>query len=146
MVRNEIIVAGCLAGVAISLLLVGVVSTTFVRHLIQILPIVGALALVLRRPAWGSYAAMPVFGFWVVIVALIWLYLLGISTIASGRYTVTEIALTVIIAALSMVGVAMSRRLGRGLAPAGRASAFVMFGILQVAAMWLSLLPPFANR
>jgi len=144
--RNQIIVAGCLVGVAISLLLVGIVSATFVRHVLQILPIVGALALVLRWPAWGSYAALPVFGFWLVIVALIWLYLLGISAIASGRYTAIEIALTVVIAVLSMVGVARSRDLGGGLTLAARTSAFVVLGFFQVAAMWISLLPPFANR
>src|SRR3989442_2183795 len=96
--RNQKTVAACLSGVAVSLLLVGVVSGTVIRHIIQIFPMLIALVAVARRPTWGSYAAMPIFLFWFLIMLLIWLYLLGVSRVANGRYTPIEILLTLVMA------------------------------------------------
>ena len=56
-------VLACLAGLAIALLLVGVVSGTLLRHVVQILPLGLTAAILTRRPAWGAYAALPIFGF-----------------------------------------------------------------------------------
>ena len=64
------------------------------RHIVQILPIVVALVILHRSPAWGAAAALPIFGFWTAIAVLIWLFLLGLSRFASGHYTPIEIALT----------------------------------------------------
>ena len=43
-------VVGCLIGLALALLLVGLVSGTVLRHIVQIVPIMVALAVVRRRP------------------------------------------------------------------------------------------------
>jgi hypothetical protein len=80
------------------------------------------------------------------IVVLIWLFLLGLSQLASGRYTPIEVVMTVVMAVCSAVGGAKSVRLGRSLSAAGRVTAFLMFAGLQVAAMWVSLLEPMARR
>ena len=58
------LVSACLIGVAVSLILVGVVSDTLARHLVQIAPVLFALALVLRRPAAGAWVAIPVLAVW----------------------------------------------------------------------------------
>ena len=97
--------AVCLAGVAISLILVGAVSGTLARHVVQIVPVVLALAVVLRRPAMGAWAAIAVFTVWIVVMAAIWLYLLGLSYVAEGSYSAFEVALTIVIAACSAWGV-----------------------------------------
>jgi hypothetical protein len=60
---SQRIVLGCLIGLALALLLVGVVSGTVLRHVIQILPIVGAAGVLMQRPAFGAYAALPIFLF-----------------------------------------------------------------------------------
>ncbi len=136
----------CLIGLALALLAVGLVSGTFLRHVVQILPIVLVLAILKGRPVWGAYAALPIFIFWIGIVILIWLFLLGLSRIANGHYTPVEIALTVVMAACSVAGVVKTVSLGRSLSPVGRLTAFVLFAALQVAAMWVSFLRPIANR
>ena len=143
---NSRTVSACLIGLAIALLVVGVVSGTLLRHIIQILPIILAVALVRQRPDWGAYAALPILLFWLLVALLIWAFLLGLSGIASGRYTVVEIICTVFMAGFSTVGVWASIGVGRTLRAAGRISAFISVAVLQVAVMWISFLKPIANR
>src|SRR5262245_20663661 len=95
----------CAVVLAVSLLLVGVVSGTVIRHVIQIIPIV---ILLLAPLAWRGAAAMPVCFFWLFIMVLIWLFLLGMSRIANGHYTPIEVALTVVMAGASIAGIIAS--------------------------------------
>ena len=57
----------CLGGLAIALMVVGVVSETVLRHVVQIVPVLLVVALVSWRPAMGAYAALPIFIFWILI-------------------------------------------------------------------------------
>ena len=66
------------------LLAVGFISGTVLRHVIQVIVPVVVAVLTVRRVEWASFAALPVFLFWFAIMTLIWLYLLGLSSIASG--------------------------------------------------------------
>jgi hypothetical protein len=136
----------CLIGLAAALLLVGVVSGTLLRHVVQILPIVAALLLVRTRPAWGAYAALPLFVFWFWIVIMIWLFVFGLSRLANGTYTTVELALTIVMAVCSAMGAWKSVGLGRRLSAGRRLALFVLFAVLQLAAMWVSFLKPIANR
>ena len=140
------IVRGCLIGLALALLLVGVVSGTLLRHIVQILPIVAALALLTRRADWAAYAALPLFLFWTLVPVLIWLFLLGLSRIANGHYTAIEVLSTVVMAGCSIVGTAKTVQLGRPLRWPWRAVMFLVFGVLQFLVMWVSFLEPIANR
>jgi len=140
------VVRACLIGLALALLLVGAVSGTILRHIVQIVPIIVALGVLARRPDWGAYAALPIFGLWTLIPVLIWLFLLGLSRIANGHYTPIEVVSTVVMAACSIVGVVKCIQLGRSLRAAGRLFAFVLFAVMQFAAMWISFLRPIANR
>lgn len=79
-------------------------------------------------------------------MALIWLFLLGLSSIANGHYTPIEVVLTLFMAAFSAAGVSASIRLGQALRLAGRVVAIVVFGALQVGTIWVSFLKPIANR
>jgi hypothetical protein len=135
-----------LLGVATALLVVGIVSGTFLRHVVQILPIIAAAGVLARRPDWGAYAAVPIFIFWILIVALIWLFLLGLSRIANGHYTPIEILLTLIMAGFSIAGLVTSLRLGTSQRLVIRMLAFTLFGVLQIVAMRVSLLEPIATR
>jgi hypothetical protein len=140
------ILLGCLLGLAAALLLVGVVSGTLLRHIVQIIPIVAAVVLLARRPTWAAWAALPIFGFWSLVVVLIWLFLLDLSSVASGHYTPIEILLTFLMAGFSAVGVVRSIRLGRSLPAAKRLLMMAAFAMLQAAAMWVSFLRPIADR
>src|SRR6185436_9738601 len=114
------LVVVCLTGLALALMLVGVVSGTVLRPIVQIVPIVVVLAVLRRRPEWGAYAAIPIFVFWTFIVILIWLFLLGQSRIANGHYTPIEVISTFLMAACSIAGGLKSIQLGRPLRVAGR--------------------------
>lgn len=135
-----------LTTLAIALLFVGAVSGTVLRHVVQIAPIIAALLVIRRRPAWGAYAAVPIFVFWAVIVLLIWLFLLGLSRIAHGHYTLAEILATVVMATAAVAGFVRSLSAGRPLPVAQRVVAISMLALFQFAAMWISFLRPIANR
>ena len=133
-------------GLALALLVIGGASGTLLRHVVQILPILPVLVVLRRRPASGAYAALAIFSIWIGIVVLIWLFLLGASRIANGHYTPIEIALTFVMAACSLSGAFASFLLGRSLSLLRRVVTFVLFGVLQVVAMWVSFLGPITNR
>jgi hypothetical protein len=119
-----------------ALLIVGLVSETILRHVIQVIPL--ALALTMRKTSYRAAASLPLFVFWLGIVTLIWLFLLNLSTIASGTFSKTEVALTVVIGFASLLGMRASipplstERVSRSLALAA------LFGSLQVICMWAS--------
>lgn len=140
------IVRGCFIGLAVALLVVGVVSGTVLRHVVQIVPVLLGLTLLARRADLAAYAAVPIFIFWAAIVVLIWLFLLGLSRVANGHYTPIEVASTFIMFGCSIVGVMKSVRLGRSLPASARVITFVMFAVMQFVAMWASFLRPIANR
>ncbi|MBI1803636.1 MAG: hypothetical protein HY033_06730 [Ignavibacteriae bacterium] len=133
------LITGCLLSVILSLLVVGVVSATLLRHIVQITPVALALIATTRRASWSPYAALPLFVFWLVIMAFIWLFLLGVATIVSGRFTPIEIAMTIIVGICSLVGARASPRITSGTKISVKVLTFLLFLALQVFAMWLSL-------
>ena len=124
--------------IAVSLLLVGVVSGTMLRHAVQIAPALVAAALAWRKPRWGAAAALPVFATWIVIPVLIWMFLLGIARFVTGTFTPVEIFLTLVMAAASLAGAIAAVRLLRGASLALSAALFVTFAGLQLEAMSIS--------
>ena len=139
-------VATWLTVVAAALLVVGIVSHTVLRHIIQIAPLLGALGLLLRRSAWGVSAAAPLFAFWFLIMCAIWLFLLGVARIVTGTFTPAEITLTVIIGAASLLGLGTAYRRGTTIPIVARLGTVTAFAVLQFAAMWLSAQPFVARR
>jgi hypothetical protein len=139
-------VALWLAVVAGALIVVGFVSHTILRHVIQIAPLVVALGLLLRGSSTGVSAAAPLFAFWLLIMGAIWLFLLGIARIFSGTFTRAEVILTIVIGVASMLGLAATRRHGSTASWVGRASVVIAFALMQFAALWVSVQPYFATR
>ena len=132
-------VAACLVGVALSLILVGVVSETLARHVVQVIPVVLAVGLILWRPSAGAWFAIPIFAAWGVVMLAIWAYLLGLWDIAEGSYSVVEIGLTIVIAASSAFGIRKSMHAGRGLPLIARAASGLCGFVLQAAFLAVSL-------
>src|SRR5262245_58700583 len=97
--RQEKWIAICGLVVIAALLIVGVVSHGVLRHIVQTLPVWIIVVLGLRDRASVKWAAIPIFLFWLFIMTLIWLFLLGWSRIASGTYSPTEIAMTLCVGA-----------------------------------------------
>jgi hypothetical protein len=146
MARAEWVLAAALIAVVVALMLVGVVSGTPVRHAIQIVPGLVVLGLALGRFRCARFAALAVFLFWLFIMALIWLYLLGIADVISGHFTRGEVALTLVIGLGSAMGLVAASRIRDSSRWPGRLAAFAATAALQVGAMWLSLQPAVANR
>jgi len=145
MSRFRGLVAAWLAVVAGALLVVGIVSDTLLRHIIQIAPLVVALSLLPRRFDWGVSAAAPLFAFWLFVMGAIWLFLLGVARIVTGTFTPVEVILTVIIGLASLLGLGTAYRRGTAIPILARLGTIVTFAVLQFAAMWFSV-QPFVTR
>jgi hypothetical protein len=139
-------VTACVALLAIALILVGVVSDTLVRHLVQVAALLCAFVLLVAgRTEWGVAAAAPLFAFWLLIMAGIWAFLLGVARIFTGTFSTVEILLTVVIALLALTGLAATSRTTASSPRLLRLAVVLLFLVLQVAAMWMSVQPVIAR-
>ena len=137
----------CLVGVALALVLIGVVSGTPVRYLTQVAPIALAMRLLARSPgSLGAYAAVALFSFWILAMVLIWLFLLDLSDLASGQYAPIEVVLTMFVAFFCSVGILRGVRVGRLLGRTHRIATVAAFWVVQIGAMAVSLSEPVVNR
>ena len=96
-----------LAIIAISLMVVGALSETMVRHAIQVVPLVVVAILAIRGWHLATAAGVGLLLFWFVIMLLIWAFLFDIATIVSGHYTTGEVVLTVLIALTALSGMVL---------------------------------------
>ena len=130
-----------LGGLIAALLAVGWVSGTLIRHLIQVAPAALALILVAGRSSFGRAATLPILTFWAALMAVIWTFLLGLTRIIGGRFTAVEIGLTIAIAAACLAGLLGGARPTANLSRPRRIATALAFGLLQLAALWVSLQP-----
>ena len=136
----------CAAGVVLALMVVGVVSGTLLRHVVQVIPLLLAIMLSRFNPGAAAYALLPLFVFWSAISLLIWMFLLGVSRIANGTYTPIEIASTVVMAACSTAGLIAIVRFDKRLRGSIGIAISIAFFAAQVFFMWVSSLRQLANR
>lgn len=141
-------VAVCCLAVLIALYVVGAVSVPpgSLRHEIQTLPLWVPIVLGFQRRAIAKWMALPLLIFWLGIMILIWLYLLGIARIVSGHFFPTEIAMTIVAGVACIVGLVSAVRWRTPIRLATASTAFVVFAALQVAMFRLSLIPYIARR
>ena len=142
MSQRQKLIAVCLGAVLASLLLVGVVSATFLRHVIQVLPLAVALVAVTRRSDLAPFEAFAVFALWLLLMVLIWLYLIGVQTFFTGTFSSVEMLLTVIIGLSSILGSVACAGCKSTVGVPGRVAVFLGFAAFQVGAMWVSFLRP----
>jgi len=86
------------------------------------------------------------FLFWLVLMSLIWLYLLGIARVISGHFSPIEIAMTILVGAAAIVGIAMFARVKWSLSGAAGLGLFLLVAVAQWVCFRLSFLPAIANR
>ena len=128
-------------GMIFGLILVGLVSGSPLRHVVQVLPACIVLVALSQRASWGPYAAMTIFMFWFLIMALIWLYLIGLAHVVTGNFTKPETILTIFIGGWCLLGLFHFVRAPTTTMFTTRIAAFTGVAALQVAALWLSLQP-----
>ncbi len=136
----------CIMGIILGLILVGLVSGTPLRHMVQVLPACIILVASGQRNTWGHYAALAIFSFWLLIMLLIWLHLLGLAHVLTGDFSRPEIVLTIFIGGWCLIGLYRFSTSPASAKPATRIIAFVAFTLLQVAALWISLQPYLSHR
>ncbi len=146
MSQNDRRLNSCLMGIILGLILVGLVSGTPLRHVVQVLPACIVLVALNRPTPWTSYAALAIFLFWLLIMLLIWLHLLGLAHVLSGTFSTTETVLTIFIGGWCLVGLFRFFTTPTAAKLPARIIAFVGFALLQIAALWISLQPYLAHR
>jgi hypothetical protein len=104
MERHFRLLIGCSMAIIAALLVVGAVSAGIIRHIVQRSALWIVIALAARRSGWGKWAALPCYVFWFLLMAAIWLFLLGWAKIVSGTFSPIEITMTVIVGLASVVG------------------------------------------
>ena len=136
----------CCAAIILALYVVGLVSGTEIRHVVQTAPVWLGVVLGWRMSSLARWIALPFFLFWLGIMVLIWLFLLGWARIVSGHFSPTEIAMTIVIGIASVVGMAAAARAKVHARPVAAVGAFVAGAVMQFVAFRISLLPAIARR
>jgi len=127
--------------VLIALYVVGAVSSGSLRHEVQTLPLWFPIVMGFRGKEIAKWSALPCLVFWLGIIVLIWLFLLGWARIVTGHYSPVEIAMTLVIGAACVTGLITAIRWRTTVAPLKALGVVVLFAILQVAAFRISLIP-----
>jgi hypothetical protein len=136
----------CLAIILALVLGVGLASNLVVRHLVQTVPLWAGVVLGFRRSRLTAWVGLPLFTFWLLLMSLIWAYLLGISNLLSGQFSPIEIAMTIIVGAASVAGIASFIRFRSFLSPWSASGLFVITAIIQFACFRVSFLPAIAHH
>ena len=145
---NGKVVGYCSLAILIALSVVGAVSETpgSLRHQVQTVPLWFPIVTGLQNKPLAKWAALPCMIFWLVIMAFIWLFLLGLPSPVSGTFNPAEIAMTLVVGAASLAGLAVCFRWQTDVRVGVAVSVLVLFGVLQVTAMAISLTPYIARR
>lgn len=142
-----IAIAACAFAIMLALVVgVGVPDKLVLRHVVQTLPFWAVIVLGLRRSPATAWIALPCFLFWLVLMTLIWLFLLGIARVLTGTFSPLEIAMTIVVGAASVVGIALFARIKSGLSAWVAASLFFLLAAIQWGCFRMSLLPAIAHR
>ena len=103
------VIACCSLAILLALYVVGAVSATpgSLRHEVQTLPLWFPIVLGFRQRDIAKWMALPLMVFWLAIMILIWLFLLGWARVVSGQFFPTEIAMTIVIGVACAIGLVL---------------------------------------
>ena len=138
----------CSLAILIALYVVGAVSAIpgSLRHEVQTLPLWFPIVGGLQKKEWAKWAALPCMIFWLLIMLFICLFLLEWPSPVSGTFNPTEIAMTLVIVAASVAGIVACLRWPTAASTIAAVGVFLLFLVLQIAAMAISLIPYIARR
>ena len=145
--KESIAIALCCFAIIVSFVAgVGFPAGLVLCYIVQTLPLWIGIAFGIRRARLAGWIGLPLFLFWLTLMVFIWLYVLGISSIISGHFSPFEIAMTIIVGAASVTGIAIFTRLKSSLSPAMAVTAFVVTAVAQYTCFRISFLPAIAHR
>ena len=139
-------IAFCSLAVLVAMYAIGAVSNGSLRHEVQTLPLWFPILWGFRQSGLAKWSALPCLIFWLVIMVLIWLFLLGWAHIVSGHFSPMEIAMTLVIGVACVTGIVTSLRWRMGLRSSAAIGTAILFGALQLLAFRISLIPYIATR
>ena len=139
-------IACCSLAVLVALYVVGAVSNGSLRHEVQTLPLWFPIVLAFCQRELAKWSALPCLIFWLAIMVLIWLFLLGWAHIVSGHFSPIEIAMTLVIGVACVTGIVFSLRWRTAVSSFAALGSAVLFGTLQLLAFRISLIPYIAGR
>jgi len=125
---------------------VGIPNHEVLRHVVQTLPFWCVVVLGSRRSRFAGWIGLPLFLFWLLIMALIWMFLLGIAHVFSGSFTPWEIAMTIVVVGGCVAGVAATLRGHSSISLMQKAAIFILLGVIQFVCFRISFLPVIAHR
>lgn len=134
----------CSLATLVSLYIVGAVSHGSLRHEVQTLALWAPIVAGFNRKEFARWCALPCFLFWLLIMVLIWLFLLGWAHVVSGTFSPVEIAMTLVVGAASACGLIFCLRHARW--TLSGSALMVLFAILQIGLFRVSLLPAIAHQ
>jgi len=140
------ILTGCCLAMIAALLVVGAVSHGVLRHIVQTSPLWITIVLGIRRSASTKWTALPCFVFWLLLMTAIWLYLLGWAQFLSGTFSLTEIAMTLVVGLAAMAGIVKAVGMSSGVRAWSALVTALLVAVFQVAVFRLSFLPQIAHR
>lgn len=139
-------IAWCSLAVLVALYVVGAVSHGSLRHEVQTLPLWFPIVLGFRQREMAKWSALPCFVFWLAIMILIWLFLLGWSHIVSGHFSPTEVAMTIVIGIACLIGIGVGLRWRTAIRPLRASGVILLFLGLQLLVFRISLFPSIAHQ
>lgn len=144
---EPIVIAVCSLAIILALVAgVGGATGLVWRHLIQTAPLWLAVGCGFGRARVTGWIALPSFLFWLALMIMIWLYLLGVARFVTGYFSPVEIAMTIVVGIASIIGIVSFFRFKSRLRPWSAIVLFVLFAAAQWGCFLLSLTPRFAAR
>ena len=142
MARPQVATAALL--ILVALYVVGAVSVPpgSLRHEVQTLPLWIPIVAGYRGRPIAKWAALP----WLAIMIAIWLYLLGIARIVTGRFFPTEVAMTLVVGAAAAIGLGACARWKTTTSLPAVAITLLTMTALQLLAFRIGLIPYIGQR
>ena len=122
----------------VSLYIVGIESHGIIRHVVQTAPVWIAVWLGFQRSPWAKWTALSPMVLWFLLMANIWMTLLGLPHLLGGTFTPIEIVLTVTTAIGAAIGTVAALRMRTAVAWAKAVAVLVLMLGLQFVALWIS--------
>jgi hypothetical protein len=132
-------VASCCLAVLLALCVAGAVSHGMQRIIVQTLPLWVSIVLGFRGSEFAKWSALPCLIIWLASMIIIWLFLLRFVHFMSGRFSSTEIAMSIVVGAASASGFAAAVHWRTGVRPYLAGAVALLFGALQFFALWITV-------
>ena len=144
---DSVCLGACSLAIILALVIgVGLASGLIIRHVVQTAPVWLGVVFGFRRSPAARWITLPMFLFWLLLMALIWLFLAGLPSPVSGHFNPGEIAMTIVVGGASIAGIWCAARSRAGLSAAAAAGLFASAAVLQAICFRVSLMPGIAHR